>query len=139
MKKYYISFIIAFLLQHAAFAQSFVYRPQNPSFGGDTFNYNWLLSSAQVQDKTKDPLAAKTSATGRETDALTDFTSSLNRQLLSTLSRQLFSNQFGEEGIKEGTYQYGDFVVDVSPGSEGLVVRITDGKGGETSITVPYY
>ena len=139
MKKYYFAFIVAVFFQQAASAQAFIYRPVNPSFGGDTFNYNWLMSSAQVQDKTKDPQAAKTSATGRETDALTDFTTSLNRQLLSTLSRQLFSNQFGEEGIKEGTYQYGDFVVDVSPGSEGLVVRITDGKGGETSITVPYY
>jgi curli production assembly/transport component CsgF len=139
MKKYYLSFLITLLFQQVASAQAFVYRPQNPSFGGDTFNYQWMLSSAQVQDKSKDPLAARSSATGRETDALTDFTTSLNRQLLSTLSRQLFSNQFGEEGIKEGTYQYGDFVVDVSPGSEGLVVRITDGKGGDTSITVPYY
>jgi curli production assembly/transport component CsgF len=139
MKKYYFIFLIALLFQEAASGQALIYRPVNPSFGGDTFNYNWLMSSAQVQDKTKDPQAARTSTTGRETDALGDFTTSLNRQLLSTLSRQLFSNQFGEDGIKEGTYQYGDFVVDVTPGTEGLVVRITDGKGGETSITVPYY
>jgi curli production assembly/transport component CsgF len=139
MKKYYFIFLIALLFQEAARGQALIYRPVNPSFGGDTFNYNWLMSSAQVQDKTKDPQAARTSTTGRETDALGDFTTSLNRQLLSTLSRQLFSNQFGEDGIKEGTYQYGDFVVDVTPGTEGLVVRITDGKGGETSITVPYY
>ena len=139
MKKYYMTMAITLLLHCVTCAQALVYRPQNPSFGGDTFNYNWLLSSAQVQDKTKDPLAVKPSVSGRDTDALSDFTSSLNRQLLSTLSRQLFSNQFGEGGIKEGTYQYGDFVVDVSPGSEGLVIRITDGKGGETSITVPYY
>ena len=138
MKKYYILFITLLSFQFSASAQSLIYRPINPSFGGDTFNYNWLLSSAQVQDKTKDPTLSKTGIT-KEASALEDFTTGLNRQLLSTLSRQLFSNQFGEEGIKEGTYQYGDFVVDVSPGSEGLVVKITDGKGGETAITVPYF
>jgi curli production assembly/transport component CsgF len=139
MKKYYIAFIAILLFQFSADAQALVYRPLNPSFGGDTFNYNWLLSSAQVQDKTKDPSLARTAATAKDAGALEDFTTGLNRQLLSTLSRQLFSNQFGEDGIKEGTYQYGDFVVDVSPGSEGLVVKITDGKGGETAITVPYF
>jgi len=138
MKKYYILFITLLSFQFSSSAQALIYRPINPSFGGDTFNYNWLLSSAQVQDKTKDPTIAKTGIS-KEASALEDFTTGLNRQLLSTLSRQLFSNQFGEDGIKEGTYQYGDFVVDVSPGSEGLVVKITDGKGGETAITVPYF
>ena len=138
MKKYYILLITILVFHFSASAQALIYRPVNPSFGGDTFNYNWLLSSAQVQDKTKDPSLGKTGIT-KEASALEDFTTGLNRQLLSTLSRQLFSNQFGEDGIKEGTYQYGDFVVDVSPGSEGLVVKITDGKGGETSITVPYF
>lgn len=137
MKKIYF-FLIGFLLvEFSASAQALVYRPKNPSFGGDTFNYQWMLSSAQVQDKTKDP-SAQADVDGKD-DELADFTSNLNRQLLNTLSSQLFKDQFGEDGIKEGTYQYGDFVVDVSPGSTGLVVRISDGKGGETSITVPYY
>ncbi|TDE15322.1 curli production assembly/transport component CsgF [Dyadobacter psychrotolerans] len=139
MKKYYILFFTVFLFAFSASAQALIYRPTNPSFGGDTFNYNWLLSSAQVQDKTKDPSLAKSTTANKDASALEEFTTGLNRQLLSTLSRQLFSNQFGEDGIKEGTYQYGDFVVDVSPGSEGLVVKITDGKGGETAITVPYF
>ncbi|HAV55199.1 MAG TPA: curli assembly protein CsgF, partial [Aequorivita sp.] len=33
------------------FAQQFSYKPLNPAFGGDTFNYNWLLSSATSQNK----------------------------------------------------------------------------------------
>lgn len=142
MKNYvFLLFVAAsFFASSTAAAQALVYRPINPSFGGDTFNYNWLLSSAQVQDRTVDPAAEKAAAAAAATTSdLTDFSSDLNRQLLSTLSRQIYENQFGEEGIKVGSYQYGNFSVDVSPGNEGLIVRITDGKGGETSITVPYY
>ena len=137
MKKYYLLFTLSVLLHFSSSAQSFVYRPRNPSFGGDTFNYQWMLSSATVQDKTKEKKATSALSTGE--DALSELTSSLNRQLLSALSSKLFKDQFGEEGIKEGTYKFGDYVVDVTPGSDGLVVRITDGKGGETAITVPYY
>jgi len=137
MKKIFLIFIFSVLYHFTSSAQSFVYRPRNPSFGGDTFNYQWMLSSAQLQDKTKDK--SVTTKTSGSQDQLSEFTSSLNRQLLNSLSSKLFKDQFGEEGIKEGTYKFGDFVVDVTPGSEGLVVRITDGKGGETSITVPFY
>ena len=138
MKSFCILITLFLGVQSVSVAQAMVYRPRNPSFGGDTFNYNWLLSSAQLQEKTKDPSIAKTTTT-TQTNDLADFTKSLNSQLLNSISRQLYTSQFGEDGIKEGTYKYGDFTVDVSPGSEGLVVRITDGKGGETAITVPYY
>ena len=136
--KHYLLLFLYVATSQAGLTQGLVYRPVNPSFGGDTFNYNWLMSSAQAQDKTKDPDAAKLSSAANQ-DPLADFTNSLNRQLLNSISQRLLKDQFGEEGIKEGTYQFGGFVVDVSPGSNGLIVRITDGKGGETSITVPYY
>ena len=35
-------------------AQDLVYKPINPAFGGDTFNYQWLLSSAEAQNKFKE-------------------------------------------------------------------------------------
>ncbi len=38
-------------------AQGLTYRPNNPAFGGNTFNYQWMLSSAQAQDTHKDPTA----------------------------------------------------------------------------------
>ena len=138
MKKSLLLFLLSWAICDFASAQSLVYRHVNPSFGGDTFNYNWLMSSAQAQDKSKDPEAAKLAQAG-SLDPLADFTNSLNRQLLNSISQRLLKDQFGEEGIKEGTYQFGGFVVDVSPGTNGLIVRITDGKGGETSITVPFY
>lgn len=118
-------------------AQDMVYKPKNPAFGGDTFNYNWLLSSAQVQDQTEDPdLIARTQ--GGST--LDDFTESLNRQLLSQLSRQLITNQFGENGLEDGNYTVGDFQIDVTSSIEGLVISILDtGAGEQTQVIIPYF
>ena len=122
--------------------QALVYHPNNPAFGGNTFNYQWMLSSAQAQDKSKDP-AQKANANGlggRTTaSSLDDFSSSLQRQLLSRITSNLLNKQFGETTLKEGTYQFGDFQVTITNATDGVLIRIVDGKGGETTVTVPYY
>lgn len=120
--------------------QSLVYRPANPAFGGNTFNYQWLQSSAQAQDRTKDPAQkVAMAAASRTTSALDDFAASLQRQLLSRITNSLVSKQFTESALKEGTYQFGDFQVTISNAADGVLIRIVDGKGGETTVTVPFY
>lgn len=119
------------------FSQDLVYKPKNPAFGGETFNYQWLLNSAQVQDDTEDEEAVIRSTQGSSLD---NFAESLNRQLLSQLSRQLVSNQFGENGLEDGSYTIGDFQVEVSSTIEGLSVTILDTSvGDQTQIVIPYY
>ncbi|MEM6967731.1 MAG: curli production assembly/transport component CsgF [Bacteroidota bacterium] len=138
MKKsiYRLAFIIpCFFLMNSLSAQDFVYRPKNPAFGGDTFNYNWLLSSAQSQnliDEPEDPEDARSS--------LDAFKESLERQLLSNISRQLSGAQFGESNLEDGTYQVGDFSLDVISTLEGLSITISDsGAGEQTQIIIPYF
>jgi len=115
-------------------AQDFVYKPVNPAFGGDTFNYNWLLSSAQVQDNTE---AEDLGANGGSLDF---FTESLNRQLLNQLSRELVTSQFGEEGLTDGVYTVGDFQIDIASTFDGLSISIIDASTGEqTQIIIPYF
>ena len=124
-------------------AQDLVYTAQNPNFGGNTFNYQWLLSSAQAQNGLTDPNAAaaraRTSASSRRT-TLDDFTESLNRQLLNSITRQLFDAQLGNGALEPGSYSLGNFQVDVVEGSDGLVITILDiVNGGTTEIVVPYF
>jgi curli production assembly/transport component CsgF len=83
------------------YGQDFVYTPKNPAFGGNPYNYSWLLSSAQAQNKIKEASSNPMSTTA---DPLKDFAQSLNRQILSQLSRQIVSKQFGEDALKSGTY-----------------------------------
>lgn len=143
MKK--ITLLILFVMAAAASteAQNLIYRPQNPAFGGNTFNYQWLQSSAQAQDKNKDPNALDLTSSrfgqSSQTSTLDDFSASLSRQLLNRITSQLLSSQFGEQTLQEGTFQFGDLRVDVSNGANGVNIRIVDGKGGETTVTVPYF
>ena len=134
--KYIPLLIMLFILPASISAQDMVYKPKNPAFGGDTFNYNWLLSSAQVQNLTEEEQKS-TSASGSSLDF---FTESLNRQLLSQLSRELVVNQFGEDGLEEGLYTVGDFQIDIGSNQEGLSISIIDiVTGDQTQIVIPFF
>lgn len=141
MKKTVLSLLFVLALCAGVRAQSFSYTPVNPAFGGNTFNYSWLQASATAQDRSVDPAQRRTNAAGRTAtnSTLDNFSQSIQSQLLSRITRQLVSNQFGEGELKEGTYRFGDYQVEIANAADGVRVRIVDGKGGETTITVPYY
>ncbi|MFC6222055.1 curli production assembly/transport component CsgF [Hymenobacter artigasi] len=129
-------FLALFLTGRASKAQDFVYEPKNPSFGGgNTFNYTWLLSSAQAQNSIPDP--ASTSA-GTPTDPLANFANNLNQQVLSQLSNRLIASQFGSGAIRPGSYTVGNYQIQVTPGANGISVQVTDSStGNQTTITIP--
>lgn len=136
MRKFNIIIFLIFSVVGFCQSQDLVYRPVNPAFGGDTFNYQWLLSSAQAQNLIEDPAFADT----EEDNTLDQFAESLNRQLLNQLSLQLVTNQFGENGLEEGSFTLGDFQVDVSNNLEGLVINIFDIVAGEsTQVIIPHF
>lgn len=131
MKLLFSLSIILFSL--SVFSQDLVYKPKNPAFGGDTFNYQWMISSAESQNKFKD-----TSIQATDLTELEQFTKDLNTQLLSSVSRSLFTQQFGTEGISVGSYVFGSLSVEVYPSSGGLTVDILDTKTGEqTQVIIP--
>ena len=118
------------------FAQDLVYKAKNPNFGGDTFNYQVLLSGAQAQN----PYSSSSSFSSNNSTALEDFQSSLDRQVLSTLSRQIVNNQFGESALKPGSYAFGNFTVDVSNTLTGILVDVLDTSTGETTqVLIPFF
>lgn len=132
MKK--ILFLLFAFIGLNSFAQDLVYTPKNPAFGGNPYNSQWLLASAQAQNSFKDP-----GATSREQlSELDRFTQSLNSQLLGQVSRRLFTEQFGSGDLKPGSYTFGSLAVDIYPSNEGLVINILDTVTGEqTQIIIP--
>ncbi len=140
MKIFYLLSFFAFSMTIQA--QDFVYKPKNPNFGGDTFNYQWLLSSADSQNRFKDPTT--TSNAFAQKTQIEKFTDNLNNQLLNQLSKSLFENKFGTGagstvgGLAAGSYVFGSLSVDVTNSSDGLVVTILDINTGEqTQIIIP--
>lgn len=127
--------IVLFLISSFTFSQELVYKPVNPFFGGNNpFGYQQILASANAQndfqEEAQDPF--------QQPSDLENFTNSLNRQLLNSLSQDLFQEQFGDQGLTVGTYVFGSLVVEVTPTSGGLSVNILNTQTGEqTQIIIP--
>lgn len=126
--------IILLLLSSIGYAQDLVYRPISPFFGGDAFNYQQIIASVTAQnDFNEDGNDQREVASDLE-----NFTNSLNRRLLSSLSQSLFQQQLGNTDLTVGTYSFGDLVVEITPGDNGLNVSILNVVTGEqTQITIP--
>ncbi|TPN84541.1 curli production assembly/transport component CsgF [Aquimarina algicola] len=129
MKSILITLFFIFFVFDQSFGQDLVYRPKNPAFGGDTFNYQWLLSSAEAQNTFTD----ESEQSRDQRSDVERFTENLNNQLLNRISRTLFSEQFGEEGLREGTFSFGTLFVEIFPSGEGLVINILDTSNGDQS------
>jgi curli production assembly/transport component CsgF len=138
MKSIYKIFLILALVIVASgftYSQQLVYTPINPSLGGSSFNGQWMLSYAQAQDRLQD-----TRDVGLISDPFTDFQESLKRAIISQLTRNLVADSFGENQLREGRYELGDYVVDISQGGNGLNIIIIDNlTGNQTNILIPYY
>ncbi len=133
MKKIFFIAVI-FIFGSSCYAQQFSYQPKNPAFGGNTFNYNWLLSSATAQNS----FTADRDAREEETD-LDRFGENINSQILSQISRALLEQQLGDfDFTQEGSFVYGSLNIEITETGEGLIINILDTSNGEqTQIIVP--
>lgn len=117
-------------------SQQLVYKPINPAFGGDTFNYQWLLSSANAQNQFDEKNDFKDLLD--RANSLDSFTQSLNRQILSELSRKIFEEQFGDGNIKPGNYLFGSLYLQITTTNQRLLINILDTSTGDQSeIVIP--
>ena len=118
----------------SCFAQQFSYKPKNPAFGGDTFNYNWLLSSASAQNS----YTAERDARDEQSN-LDRFGENINNQILSQISRAILEQQLGDfDFSQEGTFSFGTLNIEIFESGEGLVINILDTSTGEqTQVIIP--
>lgn len=134
-KTTFLSIIVCLFISGTAICQQFSYKPINPAFGGDTFNYNWLLSSATSQNKIQ-----PAGALADEQSELDRFGQNLNNQILAQIARSLTQAQIESIGdlTEPGTFTFGDLAVEVFENGEGLVINILDTTTGEeTQVIVP--
>lgn len=135
MKKRKLLFTLSLLFFSVSlFSQTITYKPISPFFGGNNpFAYQQILASANAQNDFQE----SNGDLDQQSD-LDNFTESLNRQLLNSLSNDLFQEQFGDEGLTEGTFVFGSLAVEVTPTNGGLLVNILNTETGEqTQIIIP--
>ncbi|HLR26382.1 MAG TPA: curli assembly protein CsgF [Fodinibius sp.] len=126
--------MLLFMSPKEALAQDFVYQPKNPAFGGSPINYQWLLSSANAQNQYEGG-----GGFGFNRDPMADFQQSLQRQILSQLTRDVIRDRFGDIDLsKANTFEFGEFSIDIVPGPNGIDINILNISTGEqTTVTVP--
>ncbi|MGA8266107.1 MAG: curli production assembly/transport component CsgF [Ignavibacteriaceae bacterium] len=131
-------FILFLFTGNNVFAQQLVYTPINPNFGGSSFNGAWLMAEATAEKHFT--AGSSSSYNPYSNNPLDNFQSSLNSAILSQLSQKIISQVFGENTLNKGHYQFGNYVVDINPGNDGIHITILDNStGGQTSVVVPFY
>lgn len=140
MKNYlYIFGMTAFLvfaLQQNGMSQQLRFEFKNPSFGGNPLNGSWMFSQAQATNFFQDD---GLNDFGFDTDPIQDFKESLNRQILNEISRSLIDDTFGTTGLSAGTYELGDYNIEITNTLEGIQILILDiTTGNQTSLIIPY-
>ncbi|WP_396596229.1 curli assembly protein CsgF [Dokdonia sp. R86516] len=127
-------FLVLVAASSFSYAQQFSYKPINPFFGGDTFNYQQLITSATAQNSLTAPLEEV-----KEQSELEQFGKQLSQDLLNTINSQLAQQRLDNLNItEEGTFTFGNLNVEVFETFDGLVINILDTTNGEeTQIIVP--
>lgn len=117
-------------------AQDLVYTPINPAFGGMTYNYQWLLSSANAQNTHQ-----ASSGSFYSTNPFDNFTQSLQSQILSELAQEIVQSRFGNLDLNQkGKYDLGSFIINIVPGLSGIDITVFNKNSGDQStITIPRY
>ncbi|MCS3457343.1 curli assembly protein CsgF [Aeromonas rivuli] len=117
--------LLALTVSMTASASELIYRPVNPSFGGNPLNSSHLLGTANAQNDYKDPSAGGSSGTS----ALDRLTSSLQSRLVSQLLADV-----GKDGSQSGSLVTDEFAINVVDEDGTLAISITDRATNETTL-----
>ncbi|WP_299311029.1 curli assembly protein CsgF [uncultured Halomonas sp.] len=108
----------------SALAGELVYRPLNPSFGGDPLRGGYLLNKAQAQDTRRDPNAPDFRSLN-QTDL---FIQELRSGVLNSALSQALQGDASPTTIRSATL---DIMLIPSTTGAGFNLRITDKTTGE--------
>jgi len=122
--------VAVLLIAGPASAGPLVYKPVNPAFGGNPFNSDHLLATAQQQKQ------FERSRRSFERDPIADFTADLERRLLSQVARDITGAIFGENPQDSGQFEVGGTTINFDRIGDEVVIELADGTS-ETSITLP--
>ena len=117
--------LLALTVSMTASASELIYRPTNPSFGGNPLNSSHLLGTANAQNDYKDPSTGSSSGTS----ALDRLTSSLQSRVVGQLLADI-----GKDGSQSGSLVTDEFAINVVDEDGTLAVSITDRSTNETTM-----
>lgn len=110
-----------------------LYKPVNPSFGGDSFNSNHLQGLAASQNQYKESSSSSSSQSTTER-----FLSMLESRLYSSLASQVAEAIFGDNAQPTGTLVFDDQQITFVNDGTSIRLTVTDFTTGQvTNIVIP--
>lgn len=123
-----------FVVASPVMAQDLVHTPISPTFGGNPFNSNHILGTANAQNDTTDPDAVD------RNDQSNIFARQLESRLLSALSSQIVDAIFGDNPQEQGTITFGGQTIEFFRSLDEVTLIIRDDDSGEeTRIVIPLF
>lgn len=111
-----------------------VYKPQNPTFGGESFNSSHLNAMAGAQNEYK-PKASSSSLSQTNSQR---FISMLESRLYSSLAAQVSEAIFGENAQESGTIVFNDQTISFHNDGTQITLTVIDASTGQTTeISIP--
>jgi curli production assembly/transport component CsgF len=127
---FYVSFLLIALSTPAM--ADMIYKPINPSFGGDSFNSSHLQGLAGSQNEYKN------SASSAQQSNSERFLNMLESRLYSSLASQVAEAIFGENAQPNGTITFDDQTISFVNDGTQITLNVTDLNTGQiTTISIP--
>jgi curli production assembly/transport component CsgF len=124
--------VAVFLALTAPAAADIVYKPVNPSFGGDSFNSSHLQGMAATQNQFKESSSSSQQSNSER------FLSMLQSRLYSSLATQVSEAIFGENAQPSGTITFDDQTISFVNDGTQITLTVLDSVTGQvTSIIIP--
>lgn len=129
--KIFCTFLLAGLCASPV-AADLIYRPINPSFGGDPFNSSHLQGLAATQNQFKEDTKRKEQTSSER------FLNMLESRLYSALATQVADAIFGENAQDHGTITFDDQTISFTNDGTQITLVVTDLNTGQvTNIVIP--
>eukprot|EP01156_Anaeramoeba_ignava_P015307 Anaeramoba_ignava/a612646_5.p1 GENE.a612646_5~~a612646_5.p1 ORF type:complete len:143 (+),score=13.48 a612646_5:453-881(+) len=133
-----IFFLFSLMAQETK-AQDFVFTFTNPAFGGNPYNYSWLMESANKQNKYDDEEEDQEQENMYDDDPLKRLQDDLNYSILNSLNQKINSDLLDMNAdLQPGVYNLGNYTIRITEKATGLNINIKDQTtGGSTNMLIP--
>lgn len=141
MKTVYTIIILFFLslMAQETKAQDFVFTFTNPAFGGNPYNYSWLMDSADKQNKYDNEEEDEDQDNPFNNDPLQRLEEDLNSSILNSLTQKINTDLLSlNADLQPGVYNMGNYTIRITEKATGININIKDQKtGGSTNLVIP--
>jgi curli production assembly/transport component CsgF len=120
------------MLADAVHAENLIYRPVNPSFGGNPLNSNHLYQGAELTNEFEDVF----DLFADERTAADDFLDSLQSSVIAGAASQITQAIFEDGAPPSGIFTLEQAVVSYETVGSNVIVRVNDGVSTRT-LTIP--